>query len=302
MPELPNIELYLEALRERIVGHPLDRMRTLTPFVLRSVRPAISDIEGRIVTCFRRIGKRIVFEFEGGYFLVIHLMIAGRLSWQEEPFTIARPGGKDGLAVLGFPTGFLLLTEAGSKKRASIYVVEGEADLARHDPGGIDPLTCTLTEFTEMLTTTRRTLKRALTDPRSFSGIGNAYSDEILHTAKISPIRHTTTLDADELARLHLACRDCLIAWTDKLRAERKGKFPKRSDVTAFRPDFAVHGKYGKPCPVCGKPVQRIQYADNETNYCARCQNGDRILADRSLSRLLKDDWPRDIDEIEVRP
>lgn len=302
MPELPDIELYLEALRERVVGHPLVRMRTLTPFILRSVKPSIQEVEGRTVTGMRRIGKRIVFELEGGFFIVIHLMIAGRLSWQEEPYTVARPGGKDGLAVFGFPTGYLLFTEAGSKKRASIYLVEGEAELSKYDPGGIEPLESTLDEFKAALLTSRRTLKRALTDPRTFSGIGNAYSDEILHAAKISPIRHTTSLSEDEIEQLYSAVQSSLREWTDKLRQERKGKFPRRSDVTAFRPDFAMHGKYGKPCPVCGKPVQRIQYADNETNYCARCQNGDRILADRSLSRLLKDDWPRDIEEIEVRP
>ena len=295
MPELPDIELYLTALRERILGRKLLRMRVLSMFLLRSVTPKPEDVEGRRVVGLRRLGKRIVIEIEGDLFAIIHLMIAGRLTWSEAP---PRLGSRDNLAVFEFESGFLLLTEAGSKKRASLVLAEGSGCLEAHDPGGLEPLQMGLDEFRAQLEKENRTIKRALTNPRFFSGIGNAFSDEILHAAKLSPLKLTSAMKSDEVERLFHAVQNTLQFWKDKLERQFKGKFPRRADVTAFRPDFAVHGRFGKPCPVCSAPVQRIRYADNECNYCARCQNEDRVLADRSLSRLLKDDWPRSLDEL----
>jgi formamidopyrimidine-DNA glycosylase len=297
MPELPDINLYLESLRPRIVGQRLDKVRLFTPFVLRSVEPARSEVEGKEVTGVSRIGKRIVVELESDFFVVIHLMIAGRLRWSEG-IKETKPGGKIVLARFDFPSGQLSLTEAASHKRASIMFVRGRSSLAELDPGGIDVFTCSLPEFEDRLNSENRTLKRAITNPRWFDGIGNAYSDEILYVARLSPVRLTRSLDEGEIERLLGACRKVLSLWTEKLLAEFSGRFPGPGDVTAFRPDFAVHGKFGQPCPTCGKPVQRIRYAENETNYCAACQNEGRMLADRSLSRLLKDDWPKTIEEM----
>ncbi len=296
MPELPDIEAYLEALRPRIVGARLDGVRLATPFLLRSVDPPLRETYGHTVTGVRRLGKRIVIALEGQLFLVLHLMIAGRLRWKEAG---ARVPGKVGLAAFDFSTGTLILTEAGTKRRAALWAARGDAALAEHDPGGIEPLTVSLEVFREALTRERHTLKRTLTDPRVFAGIGNAYSDEILHRAQLSPVRMTDQLDDAEIARLWEATRATLGDWADRLRAEAQERFPE--DVTAFRPGMAAHGRYGQPCPTCGAPIQRIVHADNETNYCARCQTGGRLLADRALSRLLHSDWPRTLEEMEGR-
>jgi len=293
MPELPDVELYLSALRARIEGRVLERVRLATPFLLRSVEPPLDQVAGRLVTGFRRIGKRVVWELEGELFLVFHLMIAGRLRWVPAG---AKVPGKIGLAAFDFPNGTLILTEAGSKRRASLWLVRGEQGLEQFARGGLEVLEASLAQFTERLVQENHTLKRSLTDPRLFSGIGNAYSDEILHRAKISPIKHTKRLTDEEVQRLFDATRTTLVEWTERLRKESKGDFPAK--VTAFRDEMAVHGKFGKPCPVCGTPVQRIRYADNETNYCPRCQTDGKLLADRALSRLLKQDWPRSIDEL----
>ena len=293
MPELPDITVYIEALESRIVGQTLDRTRISKPFLLRSVDPPISAAHGKRVGGFRRMGKRIVIELEDDLFLVIHLMIAGRLRWVPAGGKVP---GKIGLAAFDFTNGTLILTEAGSKRRASLWLVRGEKSLEQFERGGLEVLDCHIAEFTERLTRENHTLKRSLTDPGLFSGIGNAYSDEILHRAKLSPIKHTRRLSEEEIQRLLDATKTTLIEWTERLREKSGGDFPTK--VTAFREEMAVHGKFGKPCPVCGTPVQRIRYADNETNYCPRCQTGGRLLADRALSRLLKQDWPRSIDEL----
>jgi formamidopyrimidine-DNA glycosylase len=294
MPELPDVTVYIEALAERVLNHPILKIRLASPFILRSFEPPISAVEGKKVEALRRLGKRIVFEVEDDLFLIVHLMIAGRFHWKPKGAKIAR---KYGQAALDFPNGTLLLTEAGTKKRASMHLVQGEASLREHDPGGMEVFDATLDQFRAALTSENHTLKRSLTDPHVFSGIGNAYSDEILHRARLSPIRLTKQMTEMEIARLYQAIRDSLEDWIERLRKERRGGFPEK--VTAFRPDMAVHGKYGKPCPVCGSPVQRIVHAENETNYCATCQTGGKLLADRSLSRLLKDDWPRTLEDLE---
>src|SRR5438094_3056340 len=294
MPELPDVVLYIEALEPRLRGARLERVRLLSPFVLRSVDPPVAAAAGRAVIGLRRLGKRIVIGLDGDLFLLLHLMIAGRLHWKAAG---ARPPGKIGLATLDFSTGTLVMTEAGTKKRAAIHLVRGEAALAEHDPGGLEPLAASLEEFRAALTSESHTLKRALTDPTIFSGIGNAYGDEILHRARLSPVKLTRALSEAELARLFEATRATLVDWIERLRREAGGAFPE--GVTAFRRDMAVHGRFRQPCPVCGAPVQRIVYAENETNYCPRCQTGDRLLADRGLSRLLKQDWPRTLDELE---
>ena len=296
MPELPDVTVYLEALERRILGARLEHVRLLTPFVLRSVDPPLSAAAGKAVVGFRRLGKRIVIALEDDLFLVIHLMIAGRLHWRPAG---ARPPGKIGLAAFDFSTGTLILTEAGTKRRASLEVVRGENALGQHDPGGLDVFAAPLEAFHAALVAENHTLKRVLTDPRVFSGIGNAYSDEILHRARLSPVKQSQVLDAEEIRRLWEATRTVLTEWIERLRQESGDEFPE--GVTAFRPAMAVHGRYGKPCPQCGTPVQRIVYADNETNYCARCQTGGRLLADRSLSRLLHRDWPKTVDEWEAR-
>lgn len=295
MPELPDVVVYMERLTPLVLGQPLVTVRLPSPFVLRTVEPPISEAEGRTVTGIRRLGKRIVLALEGDFFIVIHLMIAGRLRWRAPGKTLQ---GKMVLAEFGFPDGMLYLTEAGSKRRASIHVVRGEAALAAFERGGLEVLGATLPEFTARLRSENHTLKRSLTDPRLMSGIGNAYSDEILHRAKLSPLMLTSRIDDEQVAQLFEAMRSTLVEWTDRLRAEAGSNFPEK--VTAFHDEMAVHGRFRKPCPVCGAPVQRIRYAENETNYCARCQTGGRVLADRSLSRLLKDDWPRNIDEWEA--
>jgi formamidopyrimidine-DNA glycosylase len=295
MPELPDVMVYIEALEARVLGATLDRVRIVSPFLLRTFEPVVEAVEGRRVRELRRIGKRIAFGFDDDLWLVLHLMIAGRLKWS--PRAAGKPRakvvGKTGLAAFDFSTGTLLLTEAGSKKRAALHVLRGEAALKEHDPGGLEVLEASLDQFAARLTQENHTLKRALANPQLFSGIGNAYSDEILHRARLSPVTLTRRLSPEEIDRLYQATRDTLREWTHRLRAEAGDGFP--TNVTAFRAGMAVHGRYRKPCPVCGSPVQRIQYAENETNYCARCQTGGRVLADRSLSRLLKDDWPRDI-------
>ena len=294
MPELPDVTVYIEALNERILNQPIQRIRIGSPFVLRSFDPAIGAAEGKKVLALRRLGKRIVFELEDDLFLIVHLMIAGRFHWKPKGAKIAR---KYGQAAFDFPNGTLLLTEAGTKKRASIYLVRGRAALQEHDPGGLEVFDASVEQFREALTRENHTLKRSLTDPHLFSGIGNAYSDEILHRARLSPIRLTQQMTAAEIETLYHAIRESLNDWVERLRKERGSGFPEK--VTAFRPDMAVHGKYRKPCPVCGSPVQRIVHAENETNYCARCQTGGKLLADRSLSRLLKEDWPRTLEELE---
>lgn len=294
MPELPDITLYLERLAPLILNQPLVRIVVRNPFVVRSFDPPIAAAEGKRVVGLRRMGKRIVIALEGDLFLVVHLMIAGRFRWRP-PGT--KPAGKLGLAALEFPTGVLLLTEAGSKRRASIHLVSGEAGLGPFERGGLEVLDANLASFAERLTSENHTLKRSLTDPRLFSGIGNAYSDEILHRARLSPMTLTSRLTEAEIERLYHATRATMEDWIQRLRREAGEKFPEK--VTAFREGMAVHGRYQEPCPDCGTPVQRIRYADNETNYCARCQTGGRLLADRALSRLLKKDWPRSIDEVE---
>ena len=294
MPEYPDVTVYVEALSERVLNQPIQKIRIGSPFVLRSFDPPISAAEGKKVTALRRLGKRIVFELEEDFFLIVHLMIAGRFHWKPKGARIAR---KYGQAAVDFPNGTLLLTEAGTKKRASIHLVRGEAGLLEHDPGGLEVFDTSLEQFREALTRENHTLKRSLTDPGLFSGIGNAYSDEILHRARLSPIRLTQQMTEKEIETLYHAIRDSLNGWIERLREERNGRFPEK--VTAFRPDMAVHGKYRKPCPVCGSPVQRIVHAENETNYCAKCQTGGKLLADRSLSRLLKQDWPRSLEELE---
>ncbi|HYJ78749.1 MAG TPA: DNA-formamidopyrimidine glycosylase family protein [Longimicrobiaceae bacterium] len=294
MPELPDVVVYLEALERRIGGEPLTGIRLGNPFVLRTVDPRPADLYGRRVAGFRRVGKRIVIELEGGLFIVIHLMVAGRFKWLAAG---AKLPGKLGLAAFDFPNGTLALTEAGTTRRASIHLVRGEAALREIDRGGIEPLEATLEEFRAALTRESHTVKRALTDPRLFSGIGNAYSDEILHRARLSPIKLTGKLSEEEIAGLYAATRETLLDWVGRIRRAYGDGFPEK--VTAFREGMAVHGRFGQPCPVCGTPVQRIVYAANETNYCARCQTGGRLLADRALSRLLKGDWPRSIDEVE---
>ena len=296
MPELPDIQVYLEALDARVLGRTLTRLRLASPFLLRSVDPPVEAVEGRPLRSLRRVGKRIVLGFDGELFLVLHLMIAGRLHWIGPG---VKPKGKAGLASFEFETGRLLLTEAGTKKRASLHVLRGAAALRRLDPGGFEVLEGTVEGFRDALRRESHTLKRALTDPRLFSGIGNAYSDEILHRARLSPLANSVKLDDDEVRRLHEATRQILREAIERLRKEAGGEFPE--GVTAFRAWHAVHGRFKKPCPVCGAPVQRIRYAENETNYCPRCQTGGKVLADRSLSRLLKDDWPRTLDELEGR-
>ena len=291
MPELPDIALYLHALAPRVVGAPLERLRIASPFLLRTADPPPAELAGRTIRDVRRLGKRIVLAFEDDYFVVLHLMIAGRLHWKPAGAPIPR---RAGLAAFDFPNGTLLLTEAGTKHRASLHVLRGERALADHDPGGLDVLGATLAQFRATLTRESHTLKRALTDPRLFDGIGNAYSDEILHAARLSPLRLTSQLTLEEGERLFRATRETLATWMERLRAATGDAFPEK--VTAFREGMAVHGRFRKPCPVCGSPVQRIRYANNEVNYCAKCQTGGRVLADRSLSRILKQDWPRSLD------
>ncbi len=296
MPELPDITVYIEAIRGRVVGKPLETILIQTPFLLRTVEPRLDAFIGKSVKSVDRLGKRIVFAFDDDLFMVLHLMIAGRLHW--------RPVGpkahkKTDLAAFGFPNGWLTLTEAGSKRRASLSLVRGRDAMAHIDRGGLEVLDATLDQFAARLRSENHTVKRALTDPRLFSGIGNAYSDEILHRARMSPVKLTSRLSDDENAALFSATLATLREWTERLRAESGGEFPEK--VTAFRTEMAVHGKYREPCPVCGSPVQRIRYADNETNYCATCQTDGKLLADRGLSRLLKEDWPRSLDEMEER-
>ena len=295
MPELPDIAAYIIALEKRILGQPIERVRLASPFLLRTAQPPIHDVEHKVVRELRTIGKRIAIGIENDLWLVLHLMIAGRLHWRPAGAKLA---GRNSLAAFDFPKGSLVLTEAGAKHRASLYVLQGEESLRYADPGGIDVFKNDFTAFRETLTVENRTLKRALTDPRLLSGIGNAYSDEILYAAQLSPITHTHKLKPEEWERLFTATRSTLELWRDRLCAEAEIAFPEK--VTAFRPDMAVHGRYGKPCPRCGEKIQRIRYADNETHYCAHCQTGGRVLADRSLSRLLGSDWPRTLDELEA--
>ena len=295
MPELPDVEVYVEALRERVLGQPLERVRLGSPFLLRTVEPPLAAFAGRRVEGVSRLGKRVVLAFEGALFLSLHLMIAGRLHWK--PVGAKLPG-KMGLAAFDFPGGTLTLTEAGTRRRAALHAFAGRAGLAALDRGGIEPLEATPVAFREALLRENHTLKRALTDPRLLAGIGGAYSDEILHRARLSPMQWTSHLDDAELERLRLAVRAVLEEWTDRLRREAAGAFPE--GVTAFREEMAVHGRHRKPCPVCATPVQRIVHAENETDYCPRCQTGGRILSDRSLARLLKDDWPRTVEEMEA--
>jgi formamidopyrimidine-DNA glycosylase len=296
MPELPDVLLYRHALAPRIVGRRVEGVRLASPFLLRSIDPPPSAIVGRTIVALHRLGKRIVIEAEGELFFVFHLMIAGRFRWKPRG---TRSPGKVGLLAIDFEHGALLMTEAGTRRQASLYVVAGREALAQHDPGGIEVLDADLESFERALRTDNHTLKRALTDPHLFSGIGNAYSDEILHAARLSPFKQTQSLTADEVRRLHQATRLTLTQWIERLRRQAGEEFPDR--VTAFHDEMAVHGRYGQPCPDCGSPVQRIVYAANEANYCATCQTGGRLLADRSLSRLLRDDWPRTLDELEKR-
>jgi formamidopyrimidine-DNA glycosylase len=295
MPELPDISAYITALEARVVGQPLQRVRLASVFLLRTVDPPLESVEGRTVRKIRRIGKRIAIEVEGDLWLVLHLMIAGRLHWRPPQAKLA---GRQALAAFDFPTGSLILTEAGSKRRASLHLLRGEEALRAIDPGGVEIFSTDLAGFRSALTAENRTLKRALTDPRLISGVGNAYSDEILHAAELSPITLTHKLKPEEWERLFAATRAALTLWIDRLHAEAEKAFPEK--VTAFRPEMAVHGRFGQPCPRCGAKVQRIRYADNETNYCARCQTGGKVLADRSLSRLLGADWPRTLHELEA--
>jgi formamidopyrimidine-DNA glycosylase len=295
MPELPDISAYIDALEARILRSPIDRVRVASPFLLRTAVPPVSDVEGRVVCEVRRIGKRIVIGVQGELWLVLHLMIAGRLHWRDPEAKLA---GRNSLAAFDFANGSLVLTEAGTKHRASLHVLSGEEALRSIDPGGIDVFGCDLSAFRGVLTIENHTLKRALTDPRLLSGIGNAYSDEILYAAQLSPVMLTSKLDAPQWDRLFAATRETLRVWIDRLGKEAQVGFPEK--VTAFRPDMAVHGRFGKPCPRCGEKIQRIRYADNETNYCSRCQTGGRVLADRSLSRLLGADWPRTLEALEA--
>jgi len=294
MPELPDIAAYIHALEARIVGEPIQQVRLASPFLLRTAEPSITDVEGHSVRELRRIGKRIAIGVDGDLWLVLHLMIAGRLHWRQRGAKLA---GRQNLAAFDFPNGSLVLTEAGAKHRASLHLLRGEEALKSVDPGGIEVFASDLRSFREALSAENRTLKRALTDPRIISGVGNAYSDEILHAAQLSPIALTQKLKPDEWEQLFTATRNTLKFWIDRLRSEAEKGFPE--NVTAFREGMAVHGRYGKPCPRCDEPIQRICYADNETNYCARCQTGGKLLADRSLSRLLRSDWPRTMDELE---
>jgi formamidopyrimidine-DNA glycosylase len=296
VPELPDIALYLEALAPRVLKQPLERLRIANPFLVRTPDPPVSMAEGRNVVALRRMGKRIVFELEGDLFLVLHLMIAGRLRWRDRGAAIP---GKVGLAAFDFPAGSAILTEAGSKRQASLHLVAGAANLASLDPGGLEVLDSTRSAFAERLTRENHTLKRALTDPHIFSGIGNAYSDEILHAARLSPMKLTSSLSDEEIARLHASVIETLETWIARLRDEAAGDFPDK--VTAFREGMAVHGRYRQPCPTCGAPVQRIVHARNEANYCATCQTGGRLLSDRALSRLLKEDWPKTVEDMERR-
>jgi formamidopyrimidine-DNA glycosylase len=296
MPELPDVTAYIEALKSRILDRTLSDIRIGSPFVLRTVDPPLAAFHGTTVRALSRLGKRIVMAFDGDLYLVIHLMIAGRLHWRSPGAALAR---KIGLAAFDFPDGTLVLTEVASKKRAALHAVRGAGALAGHDPGGLEVLQADFATFRAALLRENHTVKRTLTDPRVFSGIGNAYSDEILHRARLSPVKMTQSLDEDETRRLFDATRDTLNEWVARLRKQTGSGFPEK--VTAFRPEMAVHGKFGKPCPACGAPVQRIVHADNETNYCARCQTGGRLLADRALSRLLKADWPRTLEELEER-
>jgi len=290
MPELPDVELYCEAVGRRVVGQPLEKVRVWNPFLVRTVRPSLDDVAGRMVTKVFRLGKRIVLALEPDYYLAIHLMIAGRLHWWPKE---KKESGRAVLALLDFPDGKLVLTEQGSKRRAALHLLQGEAALRELDRGGLEPLEATAEQFAEALRLESHTLKRTLTDPHLFSGIGNAYSDEILHAARLSPLKLTHLMDDEEIARLYDATKATLVVWIGQLRSELKGAFPEK--VTAFHDAMAVHGRFKHPCPVCGAPVQRIVYAENECNYCARCQTGGRVLADRSLSRLLKDDFPRSL-------
>ena len=292
MPELPDITLYINALEARVLAQPLERVRIGNPFVVRTVKPDVAELHGRRVIGFRRLGKRIVFSFDDDLFLVLHLMIAGRLRWRERGAAVP---AKVGLAAFDFPNGTIVLTEAGSKRQASIHVVAGEEALAAFDPGGLEVFDADLPAFAERITRENHTLKRALTDPHILSGIGNAYSDEILHAARLSPMKLTASLSDEETGRLFEATRRTLEHWIARLQDEEKGAFPEK--VTAFREGMAVHGRFGKPCPVCGAPVQRIVYSRNESNYCARCQTGGRLLSDRALSRLLRKDWPKTLPE-----
>jgi formamidopyrimidine-DNA glycosylase len=296
VPELPDVVVYLEALAPRILGQPLGRFRLGNPFIVRTIEPPPAEFEGRRITALQRMGKRLVFGFEGDRFLILHLMIAGRLRWRDRGAAIP---GKAGLAAFDFPSGTLLLTEAGAKRQASIHLVRGGAALAEFDRGGCEVLDSDLAAFAERLTRDNHTLKRALTDPTIFSGIGNAYSDEILHASRLSPMRQTRQLSDAEIARLHAAVIQTLESWIERTRDEVGEGFPEK--VTAFRPGMAVHGRFGKPCPTCGAPVQRIVYAHNECNYCAKCQTQGRLLSDRALSRLLREDWPRTLEEMERR-
>jgi formamidopyrimidine-DNA glycosylase len=294
MPELPDVTVYIEALEERVLNQAIKKIRLGSPFVLRSFEPPLREAEGKRVLRLRRLGKRIVFELADGLFLVVHLMIAGRFLWKPPGAKIAR---KYGLAAFDFPSGTLLLTEAGTKKRASLHLMSGIDGLQELDPKGLEIFDADFAAFREALTRENHTLKRALTDPRLFSGIGNAYSDEILHRARLSPVQLTSRLKESEMEMLYGAIRETLLEWIERLRQQRGKGFPER--VTAFRNEMAVHGKFRKPCPVCGSPIQRIVHAENETNYCARCQTGGKLLVDRSLSRLLKEDWPRTLEELE---
>ena len=296
MPELPDILLYLHALRPRVVGQRVSGVRLVSAFLLRSIEPPLSSVEGRMVTDLHRLGKRVVFELERELFLVFHLMIAGRFRWKPAGAPVP---GKVGLMALDFDAGTLIMTESGTKRQASLYAVQGREALERHNPGGLDVLNIDHATFVEALRRENHTLKRALTDPHLFSGIGNAYSDEILHAARLSPFKQTSGLTSEEAARLFDATRSVLSSWIDRLQSQTGSDFPEK--VTAFRDGMAVHGRYGKPCPVCGSAVQRIAYASNEANYCVACQTGGRLLADRSLSRLLRDDWPRTLEELERR-